>query len=110
MKKLIILCLISIVANNLFSSEASDKLLDIQNKQQKNITAKHALRVKLLKEDKEIIRLHKRIMALHKELAIKINAKKSMRILIAQQKNLKEQVRIQKEVIKAEKKKELIKE
>jgi hypothetical protein len=39
----------------------------------------HALRVKLLQEDPELEKLHKRIMELHKELALQLESKKDMR-------------------------------
>jgi glucose-6-phosphate-specific signal transduction histidine kinase len=102
MKKIILLCLMSATATNLFSGEAMDKLLELQKKHQNNITAKHSLRVKLITEDADIKRLHQRIMALHKELALKINAKKPMRILIAEQKQLATQIVLQKAAVMAE--------
>ncbi len=41
----------------------------------------HALRVKLITEDPDLAKLHKQIMALHKELAIQLDSKKDMRKL-----------------------------
>lgn len=102
MKIIIIFCLILISTATVFSSEATDKLLAIQQQQQKNILAQHKLRVKLIKKDQAIKQLHQRIMVLHKELAIKINATKAMRSLIAQQKHLEAQLARQKAIVKQE--------
>ena len=109
MKTTILLCILAIAANNLFSGEAAVKLQALQKQADSNITAKHKLRVKLIASDAEIKRLHQRIMALHKELALKINAKKSMRLLIEQQTKLTEQIRLQKQAVKIEQKQALAK-
>jgi hypothetical protein len=66
----------------------------------------HEIRVRLLKEDKELGELHQKIMALHRELAIKIDRTQSMRPLIGdllgidtKRKELElERIRIQKEI------------
>ena len=106
MKIVILLCIIVGMANTLLSGEAVVKMQELQKKQADNISAKHKLRIKLITDDAEIKRLHKRIMALHKELALKINAKKSMRLLLEQQTSLTEQITLQKQAIKIEKKQE----
>ena len=41
----------------------------------------HSMRVKLISEDPDLAKLHKQIMALHKELAIQLDSKKDMRKL-----------------------------
>lgn len=41
----------------------------------------HAMRVKLISDDPELAKLHKQIMALHKELAIQLDSKRDMRKL-----------------------------
>ena len=41
----------------------------------------HNVRVKLINEDPDLAKLHKQIMALHKELAIQLDSKKDMRKL-----------------------------
>lgn len=41
----------------------------------------HALRVKLISDDPDLAKLHKQIMALHKELAIQLDSKRDMRKL-----------------------------
>jgi hypothetical protein len=110
MKTTILLCIIVATANNLFSGEATVKLQALQKQAKNNIIAKDKLRVKLITSDAEINRLHKRIMALHKELALKINAKKSMRLLIEQQTKLTEQIRLQKQAVKIEQQQALAKE
>lgn len=48
------------------------------------VTAKamHKLRIKLLKTDPELKKLHESIMAMHRELALKMSANKNMRRLI----------------------------
>lgn len=107
MKIVILLCIIVGTANSLFSGDAVVKLQELQKKYETNITAKHKLRVKLITDDAEIKRLHQRIMALHKELALKINAKKSMRLLFEQQTNLTAQITLQRQAVKIEKKQEL---
>ena len=109
MKTTILLCILAVAANNLFSVEAAVKLQALQKQADSNITAKDKLRVKLITSDAEIKRLHQRIMALHKELALKINAKKSMRLLIEQQTKLAEQIRLQKQAVKIEQQQALAK-
>ncbi len=104
MKTIILLAIIAGTATSLFGGAAEVKLQTLQNSQKKLITAKHKLRVKLITSDAEIKRLHRRIMALHKELAIKINEKKSMKLLIAKQKDLEAQIVAQEALIKAAKK------
>jgi len=49
-------------------------------------------------------------MALHKELALKINAKKSMRLLIEQQTKLAEQISLQQQAVKIEQQQALAQE
>ena len=110
MKTTILLCIIAATANNLFSGEAAVKLQALQKQAKSNITAKDKLRVKLIASDAEIKRLHKRIMALHKELALKINAKKSMRLLIEQQTKLAEQISLQQQAVKIEQQQALAQE
>ena len=106
MKTIILLSIIAATATNLFSGEAVVKLQALQKNHESNIIAKHKLRVKLITSDAEIKRLHQRIMALHKELALKINANKSMRLLIEKQTKLTEQIRLQKQAVKIEQKQE----
>lgn len=101
MKIVILLCIIAGTANTLFSGEAEVKLQKLQKQYKNNTVAKHKLRVKLITEDAEIKSLHKRIMAQHKELAIKINEKKSMQLLLAKQKELETKIIIQEKAIKS---------
>jgi SMC interacting uncharacterized protein involved in chromosome segregation len=50
---------------------------------QKQLAQKmYKTRVKLIKNDPALKRLHKQIMALHKELALKVDSKKEMRVLL----------------------------
>lgn len=71
------------------SAEASGKAeSDVKIKkleaEKKNLALEmHRLRVSLIKSDPEIRELHKKIMAMHKELAFKIDAKPEMKELLA---------------------------
>jgi hypothetical protein len=50
---------------------------------QKQLALKmYQTRLKLIKNDSVLKRLHKQIMALHKELALKVDSKKEMRVLL----------------------------
>jgi seryl-tRNA synthetase len=62
------------------------------------------LRIKLIKDDPSIKKLHQRIIALHKELSLKIDSKKEMRVLIEQEKRLNAQIeQLNKQLDKKEK-------
>ena len=50
------------------------------------------LRVKLISEDPAISKLHKQIMALHRELAIEIDSRKDMRKLIEKSKTIDQDI------------------
>lgn len=64
-------------------TDVSTNRLDELMEDQKVIELKmHKLRIKLIKEDPELKALHKKIMAMHKELAIKIDKNEEMKKLI----------------------------
>jgi hypothetical protein len=48
----------------------------------KDAAAMHKLRIKLLKTDPELKKMHESIMAMHRELALKMAANKQMQTLI----------------------------
>jgi hypothetical protein len=52
----------------------------------------HKLRIKLIKETPDLMELHKKIMALHKELAIRIDKNKEMKELIKTYKKINNEI------------------
>ena len=50
------------------------------------------LRVKLIKEDPELEALHRKIMALHKELALKLDKKEEMKKLLEKKKRIESEL------------------
>lgn len=66
-------------------SEEYDKLVE---EQKANELKMLELRVKLIKEDPELEKLHRQIMSLHKELALKLDKKDEMKKLIEKKKRI----------------------
>ena len=71
--------------------QASAKIKTLSTEQKKLFMQMHNKRAKLLKNDPELKELHRRIMALHKELALRLDKNKEMQTL----KNKAEKVEIQ---------------
>lgn len=58
------------------------KINKLAEDQKTTAKAMHNLRIKLIKTDPELKKLHDSIMAMHRELALKMSANKDMRKLI----------------------------
>ena len=71
------------------SSGEVDKLLE---EKKKNELKMYEVRLKLIKEDPELEALHRKIMALHKELALKLDKKDEMKKLLEKQKNINSEI------------------
>jgi Tfp pilus assembly protein PilO len=92
MKKimLIFLCCGAMLCFGADSKELLKKQEQALLKQEKQIAKEmFDLRVKLLKEDPALKKMHEKIMELHKELAIQLGSKKEMRILLKKLKKVK---------------------
>lgn len=73
-----------------FGQEALDKKEKALLKQEKKIAKEmYDVRVKLLKKDPHLKKIHDKIMELHKELALMLDRKKEMRILVTKMKKVK---------------------
>ncbi len=58
------------------------KIVKLAKDQKTTAKAMHKLRIKLIKTNPELKKLHESIMAMHRELALKMAANKDMRKLI----------------------------
>ncbi len=75
------------------------KEIDVLKKEQLELILKmHKLRLKLIKENPNLNKLHNKIIALHKELAIKIDQNVEMKQLII--KNISIDKKIKKQIVK----------
>jgi len=74
---------------NVQSSEEYDKLVE---EQKANELKMLELRIKLIKEDPELDALHRKIMSLHKELALKLDKKDEMKKLLEKKKNIENEI------------------
>ena len=93
MKKILILCVLSL-AVLLAWAEGRDERTEKLLKEQRELSLKmHELRVRLIKEDPELKELHQRIMALHKELALRLDSRDEMKALLRKSKELDSELR-----------------
>lgn len=84
----LLLCSVFAIAFSAFALTHSEKLEDLRTSRKKVLTDIYKLRVKLIQEDPDIKSLHKKIMALHRELAVKIDNKEEMKELLKQSKTI----------------------
>ncbi|OGV33316.1 MAG: hypothetical protein A2020_08490 [Lentisphaerae bacterium GWF2_45_14] len=84
-----------------FSVSYADDKKDVQSSgeyeklvegKKKNESKMYELRLKLIKEDPELEALHRKIMALHKELALRLDKKDEMKKLLEKQKELSSEI------------------
>ncbi|MCP3965414.1 MAG: hypothetical protein GY750_00965 [Lentisphaerae bacterium] len=68
-------------------------LRELKIEQKKVAKKMYDLRKKLIKEDPALAKLHAKIMELHKEMALKLESKKSMRIMIDKAVQIDQQVK-----------------
>ena len=78
----LLLCAFLAVAVSAFALANPEKLEDLREGRKKVLTEIYKLRLKLIQEDPDIKALHKKIMALHRELAVKIDNKEEMKELL----------------------------
>lgn len=85
MKKILILAMIACSALVFAADDDSDKAgpqeQKLLNEEKKIAKQMFDLRVKLIKTDPALQKLHKKIMEMHKELALQLDSKKEMREL-----------------------------
>ncbi len=72
--------------------DAVKRLEQLQGKQRELAEAMYKLRLELIKNDSELKRLHQQIIALYRELALRVDSKKEMRILIAKHEQLEKEI------------------
>ncbi|OGV52277.1 MAG: hypothetical protein A2017_00765 [Lentisphaerae bacterium GWF2_44_16] len=82
----LLLCAIFAIAFSTFALSNSEKLEELRAGRKKLLAEIYKLRVKLIQEDPDIKALHKKIMALHRELAVKIDNKEEMKELLRKNK------------------------
>ncbi len=105
MKKFLImfLCAATLLC---FDANAEKNLEEQQQallKQEKQLAKEmFQLRVKLLQKDPILKKMHEKIMELHKELALRLDSKKEMRILLSKLKKVKVSLAEVKQQIKDE--------
>lgn len=71
---------------------AADKINELTEQSKKIEADMYKLRIELIKKDPALLKLHKQIMALHKELALKVDSKKEMRILLSRADDITKQI------------------
>lgn len=82
---------------------AADKINGLTEQSKKIEADMYKLRIELIKKDPALFKLHKQIMALHKELALKVDSKKEMRILLSRADDITKQIEELKAAAAAEK-------
>lgn len=75
------------------SSASVDRLQQMIDKRRDVELEMHKLRLELIKTDPDINRLHEKIMAMHKELQIKIDANPMMQQLIKKSEQLDREIK-----------------
>ncbi|QSH42041.1 hypothetical protein P0136_04900 [Lentisphaerota bacterium ZTH] len=70
-----------------------ETLNDLKVEQKKVAQEIYKLRLKLIKEDPALAKLHKKIMELHREMALKLESKKSMRIMVDKASQLDQKIK-----------------
>ena len=71
---------------------AADKIRELEDQDKKIAAEMFKARMELIKKDPALLKLHKQIIALHKELALKIDSKKEMRILLSRAADVSKQI------------------
>ncbi|MFA6102485.1 MAG: hypothetical protein WCV67_04225 [Victivallaceae bacterium] len=71
---------------------AADKIRELEDQDKKLAAEMFKVRMELIKKDPALLKLHKQIIALHKELALKIDSKKEMRILLSKAADISKQL------------------
>lgn len=69
-------------------AQASDEYGKLVEEQKANELKMLETRIKLIKEDSELEALHRKIIALHKELALKLDKKEEMKKLLEKKKRI----------------------
>lgn len=72
--------------------EAAKQLEQLKSKQREVAEEMYKLRLDLIKNDSELQRLHQQIIALYKELALRIDSRREMRMLIARHEELQKEI------------------
>ena len=80
-------------ADNASADTASPKETQLKEKRRAIELEMHKLRLELIKTDPEITRLHERIMAMHKELQIKIDSNPMMQLLLRKAEQLDREIK-----------------
>jgi len=78
-----IFCCVATFAAAKDSPVSADKIRELEEQSKKIESEMYKQRIELIKKDPALLKLHKQIMALHKELALKVDNKKEMRILLS---------------------------
>lgn len=103
MKKMFaVIAIMFAICNYIHADELDTKLDKLKNDQDKLAVEMYNVRVDLIKNDPELNKLHKKIMAMHKELAIKIDNKQKMQALLKK----KDQIEFERQRILREKRKQ----
>ncbi|MEI8246583.1 MAG: hypothetical protein WCI51_12185 [Lentisphaerota bacterium] len=71
---------------------AADKIRELEEQDKKIAAEMFKVRMELIKKDPALLKLHKQIIALHKELALKVDSKKEMRILLSRAADVSKQI------------------
>jgi len=71
---------------------AADKIRELEEQDKKIAAEMFKVRMELIKKDPALVKLHKQIIALHKELALKVDSKKEMRILLSRAADVSKQI------------------
>lgn len=64
------------------ATDSSSKIKELEEQEKKLALEMYKLRIEIIKKDQSLLRLHKQIIAMHKELALKVDNKKEMRIIL----------------------------
>jgi len=72
---------------------ADDSLETLRQEQRKLAAALHEKRVELIAKDEAIRDLHRKIMALHKEMAVRLDNHRELRDLVKQMRELEAKIR-----------------
>lgn len=93
MKKIFMLCCLVLFAVMLHADNY-EKLEKLKEEKRKIALMMHKKRVEMIKNSPSLMELQKKIIALHKELAIRIDNNSEMRELINQMKKVETEIKI----------------
>ena len=95
MKKILLFICLGAVISALATSTDSDKekkIRELLQEKKRIMYQMHQLRVELIKRDPELQKLHSKIMAMYRELGIKIDSKTEMKELITRTREIERSI------------------